>query len=192
MPRRSAIATLTLSLAVTVTLTGCSAIGAATKPGPAASTAATADLFAAPAMDQAVQAIAKKVGASPMKVLELDVYADYVQVDAVDPAKPTEVNRFTYRDGQVQDPRPVDISDSDPGALEQNIFDSTSVKPEVLAKLLADSPAAANIEGAKASSAAVKRMLPFSSDIQIIVDVQGTRATKQVKATVDGKVIGID
>ncbi|MFF7637522.1 hypothetical protein ACFZB9_30920 [Kitasatospora sp. NPDC008050] len=145
----------------------------------------------APAMTQALQAIAAKVGGSPMKVLEIDLTDDSMAIQAVDPAKPTEVNEFTYRDGSVQDPQPVDISGSDPGALEQNLFDDSSIKPAVVAKLIVDAVPASKIDGAKVVSTIIKRNLPFSADIQIVVNVSGTRATKQVRATADGTVTGI-
>ncbi|MFG2844429.1 hypothetical protein ACGF12_14845 [Kitasatospora sp. NPDC048296] len=193
MSRRSSIATLTLSLAVT--LSGCSAIGSVTNPTADASTTAKADLFTAPAIDQAIQALAKKVGASPMKVLEFNVYSNLISVEAADPAKPNEVNKFTYRDGSVEDPQPVKLTTTgskDPSAaLKENLFDSTEIKPEVLAKLLAEAAAASKIEGAKTGGLLVKRDLPFSNDIQILVNVDGTRADKQVRATVDGKITEI-
>ncbi|MFJ9846855.1 hypothetical protein ACIRYZ_41770 [Kitasatospora sp. NPDC101155] len=213
MSRRSSIATLTLSLAVAVTLSGCSAVSSVTNPTSAASTTATAsatapasastaasatakaDLFTAPAIDQALQALAKKVGASPMKVLKIDVFPDFVSVEAADPAKPTEVNKFTYRDGGVMEPQPVKLSTTgsdDPGAvLKENLFDSTEVKPEALAKVLAGAAAASKVEGGKAGGAIIQRNLPFSSTIQIIVNVDGTRANKQVRATLDGKITEI-
>jgi CBS-domain-containing membrane protein len=195
MSRRSGIATFTLSLAVAVALSGCSAIGSVTPPAAAASTTANADLFTAPAIDQAIQALAKKVGASPMKVLDFGVYSNYIDVEAADPAKPTEVNKFIYMNGTVQDPEPVELTGfagADPtAALKDNLFDSTEIKPEVIAKLLAESAAATKIEGAKAETAELKRNLPWSNDLQILVNVQGTRASKQVRATADGTITEI-
>ncbi|MDH6574540.1 hypothetical protein [Kitasatospora sp. MAP5-34] len=190
MSRRSNVAVLTLSLAVTIGLTGCSAVTAATKSVTSAA-GSKSDMFTAPAMTQALQAIAGKVGASLMKVLEIDLTNVSMDIQAVDPAKPAEVNDFTFRDGSVQTPRPVDISGSDPGALEQNIFDSTTIKPDVLAKLIVDAAPASKIEGAQVKTLVIKRNTPFSTDMQILVNVDGTRATKQVRAKLDGTVTEI-
>ena len=48
--------------------------------------------------------IAEAVGVSPAQVTGVDVYGEYMIVEAQDPSSPDHIDQYTWRDGEVQEP----------------------------------------------------------------------------------------
>ncbi|MGW0160575.1 hypothetical protein ACWDUN_14790 [Mycobacterium sp. NPDC003323] len=182
-------------------LTGCSKVAEIQQLTDAASTAveqlnetadglvdiAAGDMLTTESIDAAITAISEKVGADPMQVVEL-VFTDMsVTAQAIDPAAPTELNQWTYTAGTVGPMRPVDYGD-DAEALRQNLFSVTEVPTTAIVAAIDKAAAASGIADAAVQSVVIKRNLPFGDELQILLNVQGERSSKQVRADVTGQI----
>lgn len=145
------------------------------------------DLVTVEGIDKAIDAISERVGTGPMNVVEIVITQQVVTVQAIDPAAPTELNQWTYTAGHVGDLRPVDY-DEDTEALQQNLFPVTDVPSTAIMTAVDNAIGASGIADADVQSVVVKRNLPFGDDLQILVNVQGERSNKQVRADVTGRV----
>lgn len=185
-------------------LTGCAEVAGIQQLTDAASTAieqigdsadglvevAAGDLLTAESIDRALAAISAEVGADPMQVVEL-VYTELsVTAEAIDPAAPAELNQWTYTAGSVGPLRPVDYGD-DAEALAQNLFSVAEVPAAAVMAAVDNAVAASGIADGAVESVVIKRNLPFGDDIQILLNVQGERSSKQVRADVTGAVTGV-
>src|SRR5690242_7478644 len=83
--------------------------------------AVSGNLFTAEGIDNAYAAIAGKVGANPMQVVDVVITPSLLKVEAIDPNAPTELNEWSYTSGAVGPSRPIDYDD-DTEALQQNLF----------------------------------------------------------------------
>ena len=110
-----------------------------------------------------------------------------ITVQAIDPAAPTELNQWTYTAGHVGDLRPVDYDD-DTEALRQNLFAATDVPAAAIMTAVDNAIAASGIADGDVQSVVVERNLPFADDLQILINVQGERSNKQVRADASGQV----
>ncbi|ANE79982.1 hypothetical protein A7U43_12250 [Mycobacterium adipatum] len=151
---------------------------------------AAGDLVTVEGIDRALGAISQRVGANPMQVVELVITEQVVTVQAVNPAAPTELNQWTYTAGQVGDLRPVDYDD-DTEALQQNLFPVTEVPATAIMTAVDNAIGASGIADGEVQTVIVKRNLPFSDDLQILINVQGERSNKQVRADATGQVTGV-
>ncbi len=151
---------------------------------------AAGDLVTVEGIDRALGAISQRVGANPMQVVELVITEQVVTVQAVNPAAPTELNQWTYTAGQVGDLRPVDYDD-DTEALRQNLFAVTEVPATAIMTAVDNAIGASGIADGEVQTVIVKRNLPFSDDLQILINVQGERSNKQVRADATGQVTGV-
>ena len=151
---------------------------------------AAGDLVTVEGIDRALGAISQRVGANPMQVVELVITEQVVTVLAVNPAAPTELNQWTYTAGQVGDLRPVDYDD-DTEALQQNLFPVTEVPATAIMTAVDNAIGASGIADGEVQTVIVKRNLPFSDDLQILINVQGERSNKQVRADATGQVTGV-
>lgn len=184
------------ALSVTL-LSGCSKIDQIQQLTDVASTAvehlgdaAGEDMLAAESIDKAMAAISAKVGADPMQVVELVFTELSVTVQAVDPAAPTELNQWTYTAGAVGPLRPVDYGD-DAEALRQNLFSVAEVPTGAIVTAIDNAVDASGIVDGTVQSVVVKRNLPFTEQLQILLNVQGERSSKQVRTDLAGTVTDI-
>ena len=184
------------ALSVTL-LSGCSKIDQIQQLTDVASTAvehlgdaAGKDMLAAESIDKALAAISAKVGADPMQVVELVFTELSVTVQAVDPAAPTELNQWTYTAGAVGPLRPVDYGD-DAEALRQNLFSVAEVPTGAIVTAIDNAVDASGIVDGTVQSVVVKRYLPFTEQLQILLNVQGERSSKQVRTDLAGTVTDI-
>ncbi len=152
--------------------------------------AVSGSLFTAEGIDNAYAAIAKKVGADPMQVVEINITAGVLSLEAVDPNAPTELNQWSYTSGTVGPSRPIDYDD-DTEALQQNLFAITDVPSSAIAAAIDGAPAASEIKDGKVESLSIKRNMPFDSNVTMFINVQGERSSKQVRADVTGHVTDV-
>lgn len=181
-------------------LTGCSKIDDIKAITDAATTAVeqlgntgavlAGDLVTVDGIDTAMSAISARVGADPMQVVEIVITQQIVTVQAIDPAAPTELNQWTYTAGQVGDLRPVDYDD-DTDALQQNLFAATEIPAAAIMTAVDGAVAASGVADGDVQSVIVKRNLPFDDELQILINVQGERSSKQVRADSTGRVTGV-
>lgn len=151
---------------------------------------AAGELLTVDGIDTAFGAISERAGADPMNVVEIVITGQMVTVQAVDPAAPTELNQWTYTASHVGDLRPVDYND-DTEALQQNLFPVTDVPATAIMTAVGNAIGASGIADGAVQSVVVKRNLPFSDDLQILVSVQGERSNKQVRADATGQVTDV-
>ncbi|KRD06765.1 hypothetical protein ASE48_12470 [Mycobacterium sp. Root265] len=148
---------------------------------------AAGDLVTVEGIDTALGAISERVGAGPMNVVEIVITQQLITVQAIDPAAPTELNQWTYTAGHVGDLRPVDYDD-DTEALQQNLFAVTDVPATAIMTAIGNAIGASGIADGDVQSVVVKRNLPFGDELQILINVQGERSDKQVRADATGRV----
>ncbi len=145
------------------------------------------NLFTAEGIDNAYAAIADKVGANPMQVVEVNIAPGVLTVEAIDPKAPTELNQWSYTSGAVGPSRPIDY-DEDTEALQQNLFATADVPSSAIAAAIDGAVAASEVKDGKVQTVSIKRNIPFDSNVIMFINVQGERSSKQVRADVTGKV----
>ena len=152
--------------------------------------AVSGDLFTVEGIDAAYTAISEKVGAAPMQVVEVTIIPGVLTVEAIDPNAPTELNQWSYTAGAVGPSRPVDYDD-DVEALQQNLFAVSDVPTTVIASAIDNAVAASEIPGGAVQSLIIKRNLPFDPNVVMLINVEGERSSKQVRADVTGQITDV-
>jgi hypothetical protein len=135
--------------------------------------------------------LAKYHQALPGKIraLEFKIYGDYAQMQVQDPAKPENVDQYNYR-GEISAPIPVRLHGS--GNLADNLFSLDEVAFDRIPALAAEAMKKMPIEGGHVVYILVKRDLPWTKDVRIIVYLDGTRKGGRLKADGKGHVLEVD
>ncbi|OBG87560.1 hypothetical protein A5699_02230 [Mycobacterium sp. E802] len=149
--------------------------------------AVSGNLFTAEGIDNAYAAIAEKVGANPMQVVEISIAPGVLSLEAIDPNAPTELNQWSYTSGAVGPSRPIDYDD-DTEALQQNLFAITDVPASAIATAIDGAVAASEIPDGEVQTVSIKRNIPFDANVIMFINVQGERSSKQVWADVAGQI----
>ncbi|MDG4667460.1 hypothetical protein [Mycobacterium sp. 236(2023)] len=149
--------------------------------------AASGDPFTAEGIDAAYSAIAEQAGGKPLQVVEVVVVPGTLTLQAVDPAAPTELNQWSFTAGTVGPSRPVDYDD-DTEALRQNLFSIDEVPAGVIASAVDEAVTASGIPDGEVSSLVIQRNLPFDDSVLMLINVDGERSSKQVRADVTGQI----
>ena len=152
--------------------------------------AVSGNLFTAEGIDNAYAAIAGKVGANPMQVVDVVITPSLLKVEAIDPNAPTELNEWSYTSGAVGPSRPIDYDD-DTEALQQNLFVTTDVPTSAIVAAIDGAVAASEIPDGKVQTVSIKRNIPFDANVIIFINVQGERSSKQVRTDATGQVIEV-
>ncbi|MDF3338044.1 hypothetical protein ACP6C7_15335 [Mycolicibacterium septicum] len=152
--------------------------------------AVSGNLFTAEGIDNAYAAIAGKVGANPMQVVDVVITPSLLKVEAIDPNAPTELNEWSYTSGAVGPSRPIDYDD-DTEALQQNLFVTTDVPTSAIVAAIDGAVAASEIPDGKVQTVSIKRNIPFDANVIIFINVQGERSSKQVRTDATGQVIKV-
>lgn len=152
--------------------------------------AVSGNLFTAEGIDNAYAAIAGKVGANPMQVVDVVITPSLLKVEAIDPNAPTELNEWSYTSGAVGPSRPIDYDD-DTEALQQNLFVTTDVPTTAIVAAIDGAVAASEIPDGKVQTVSIKRNIPFDANVIIFINVQGERSSKQVRTDATGQVIKV-
>ncbi|MEO3759700.1 hypothetical protein ABGB19_15600 [Mycobacterium sp. B14F4] len=152
--------------------------------------AVSADLYTADGIDTAYSAIAEKVGAAPMQVVEVTIIPGVLTLQALDPSAPSELNQWSYTAGAVGPSRPVDYDD-DVEALQQNLFAISDVPTSAIVTAIENAVTASGIDGGQVQSVIIKRNLPFDANVVMLINVEGERSGKQVRADVAGQITDV-
>jgi hypothetical protein len=185
MSKRLRIATV--AFAMMLAAVGCFAPHAVHSKNPSASTASTpasADTslqgrWTADAITQAFTAINQKIGANPADYLKVLLTGYNVTVQAINPQKRQNVDEYAY-DGTSVKVTPVDVSHSEPGAVEESVFKSDTVKPEILANVIASAVKDSGIEDVTPDVLSVQKNFANDPVPTLDVYVKGPRASKSV------------
>lgn len=148
------------------------------------------NLYTREGIDAGVAAISEKVGAAPMQVVEVTIIPSVLTVEAIDPNAPTELNQWTYTAGAVGASRPVDYDD-DVEALQQNLFAMSDVSTGAIVTAIDGAIAASEVKGAQVQSVVIKRNLPFDESVVMLINVEGERSSKQVRADITGHITDV-
>jgi hypothetical protein len=93
-------------------------------------------------------------------------------VQAQDPAKPANVDQYTYQDGEISEPVPVKLSGD--GSLEENVFDPSTIAWDQLQSMMDQAKAAIPVEDSKGiTHVIIKKNLPFDASTVVDVYVDG-------------------
>lgn len=148
------------------------------------------NLLTADGIDAAYSALSAEVGASPMQVVEVTILPEVLTVQAINPAAPTELNQWSFTAGVVAPPRPVDYDD-DVEALQQNLFGVDEISSSAIATAIDGAVVASGVQGGELQSVVIKRNLPFDSNLTVLINVDGERSTKQVRADATGQITDV-
>lgn len=157
-----------------------------TLPAPPAAT----NLFEGTQTSDVIAAIAAARAASPLRILDVNLYTEYAFADVQDPNTPANIDEFGWRDGTVGPSSPVQLSGD--GDLEANLFSDSDVNWNAIPGLVGAALAQIPIEGANVTHVNISRNLPFSADIQIRVFVDGTRTSGYLDADSQGNILTVN
>lgn len=125
----------------------------------------------------------------PIRALRLSVYQDRVVLQVQDPARPEAVQQYRFKAGEVQGPTSVKLTG--PGELKDNLFPLQYADLKGLPALVRRAERRAALDKGRAVAVDLQRNLPASMDIRFRVEVNGSRGTRWVEASKDGKVLGV-
>ena len=148
------------------------------------------NLFDGTQTNDVIVGIAAARAASPLRILEVNLYPTYAFAQVQDPNTPANVDEFDWRDGTVAPPVPVQLTGD--GDLESNLFSDNEVNWASIPGLVGAALAQIPIEGAQVTHVHIARNLPFSADVQIRVFVDGTRNSGYLDADAQGNIIAVN
>jgi hypothetical protein len=145
--------------------------------------------WTADTMSQAFTAINAKIGADPADYEEVLVNEIFVRVEAIDPHKRENVDKYTYEVGNVE-VGPVDVSRNAPGAVELAAFKGNTVTGGLLAQVMGNAPKDSGVaENPVIEFVQVRKMNANDPAPRITVDVKGPRASKLLHYDMTGALI---
>jgi hypothetical protein len=143
-------------------------------------------------MSQAFTAINAKIGADPADYEEVLVNELFVRVEAIDPHKRENVDKYTYELGNVE-VGPVDVSRNAPGAVEMAAFKGNTVTGGLLAQVMGSAPKDSGVaENPAIEFVMVKKVHANDPAPQITVEVKGPRAKKLLHYDMTGALIDVN
>jgi hypothetical protein len=148
--------------------------------------------WTADTMSQAFTAINAKIGADPADYEEVLVNELFVRVEAIDPHKRENVDKYTYELGNV-DVGPVDVSRNAPGAVEMAAFKGDTVTAGLLAQVMGSAPKDSGVaENPVVEFVTVKKVNANDNAPRITVEVKGPRASKLLHYDMTGALIDVN
>jgi hypothetical protein len=148
--------------------------------------------WTAETMAQAFTAINARIGADPADYVEVLINELFVRVEAIDPNKRENVNKFDYQNGSV-DVGPVDVSRNGPGKVEMSAFKGNLVKTDLLAQVMNSAPKDSGVtESPSLEWVMVKKTLANDAAPQITIEVRGPRARKMLHYDLAGTLLNVN
>jgi len=141
------------------------------------------------AAQRAIDAIVRELG--PRKVRYVNMYDSYVIFETQDPAKPENIDRYTYRYGEVGDFEPVNVSGQSQEDIEADLFPITDVDWAAIAGLSETFLAQTELEGGTVVLASVERNPPYQPEVRIDMSMNGLRRNASLQAAADGAVLNV-
>jgi hypothetical protein len=141
------------------------------------------DPGAAPA---AIDAITAELGA--VMVRSFDLYDHYAIFEAQDPTIPENLDSYTFRDGELEKPDPIHVTNSDLEALPNQLFSLADVRWDIVAQLSQTAVAQLGIEDGVVNHMGVDRSYD-TFELRLSLSVTGPRRSGSLEATADGTVL---
>lgn len=143
----------------------------------------------------AIAAIEHAVGAAPARVDEVDVYPEYLILEAQDPSVPEHIDRYEWRDGEVPPATPVQLSGPQED-VEASLFPTSAVRWAELPSMVATAERAAlrnrplRIEEPAAQYVSIDRSTSSTDDGRVLVRIyiNGPRRSGNVEMTASGEI----
>jgi hypothetical protein len=149
----------------------------------------TGNLLVAPgAAEAAIADITAALGA--VQVTSFDLYDHYAIFEAQDPAKPENIDRYTYRDGVLEDPEPVHVDQSLLDDLPNRLFSLSEVNWAAVSALSATALVELAIEDGEPNHLGVDRGFD-GGPVELSLSVSGPRRSGYADATADGTVVEV-
>jgi hypothetical protein len=146
------------------------------------------------ALRRAIRAIEARIGAHPARVSDVDVYGEYVIVEAQDPEVVDHIDRYTWRDDEVSPPEPVHLSGPQED-IEAGLFPTNAVRwddvPELVrsAERRLEHASPIRIEAPAASYLVAQRSPSLDGRVTIRINIDGPRRSGSVELTPAGDVL---
>ncbi|MBX3183429.1 MAG: hypothetical protein KIT72_03315 [Polyangiaceae bacterium] len=137
----------------------------------------------------AMAKLREAVGGDVM-ALELRIYPARIVLQAQDPARPSNVDQYIYKEGEVSSPVPVKLQGT--GKLEDNLFQLSEVSLDRIPPLAGRALTELRIEDAHVGFVSVKRDLPRSMSIRVRVKVSSPRKDAYLDTDLDGNPLDPD
>jgi hypothetical protein len=143
---------------------------------------------------RALEAIEKRVGATPAQVSEISVYPEYMIVEAQDPNILDHIDTYTWRDGDVSPPEPVHLSGPQED-VDASLYPTTSVNLNQLPTIVANSERElgsarpVRIEQARATYLYIERSSSLDGRVTINLSIGGPRRSGYVETTASGEIL---
>jgi hypothetical protein len=148
---------------------------------------------------RAIAAIEDKVGATPAKVTEVDVYPEYLSLEAQDPALPDHIDDYEWRDDEVAPSTPVQLSGPQED-VDASLFPTSAVRWTALPAMVRNAERAAlhnkplRIEQPRANYVIVDRSSSSADDGRVLVRIYigGPRRSGYVEMTASGEIRSVN
>jgi len=143
-------------------------------------------LFEGPAPAAVVAAFERSIGGAPTRFTEILIYSDYAFASAQDPAIPTHVDEYGWRQARVGAPSP----EANREDLESELFGAADVDWSAVGRLTAQAPSLLSVEEGRISHVIVGRS-SFAADraVTVRVYVSGPRDSGYLEASATGEVV---
>jgi hypothetical protein len=116
----------------------------------------------------------------------------FVRVEAIDPHKRENVDKYTYELGNVE-VGPVDVSRNAPGAVEMAAFKGNTVTAGLLAQVMGAAPKHSGVaENPVIEFVMVKKTYANDPAPRITFEVKGPRASKLLHYDMTGALIDVN
>lgn len=138
------------------------------------------------AAQAAIDDITAELGA--VNVRSLDLYDHYAIFEVQDPTIPENLDTYTYRDGELEDPEPIHVTNSDLEELPQRVFLLSEVRWDLVAGLAQTAVTQLGIEDGIVNHLGVDRTYD-TLELRLSLSVSGPRRSGSLEATADGTVL---
>jgi len=124
------------------------------------------------------------------RIREIVLGPTIVDVELTHPSTPFKVDRWAWASstGRFDGPEPVRVPDR--REVVRELFPLSDIRYEAVRRLVAEGNRV-EIEGAQTSTMIFRRNLPFTSRLIWLVNVNGTRESKQLRADAAGRVFQV-
>jgi hypothetical protein len=189
----------TLLAVVTIVLAACTTTTSTSSDTDPSDSQLPTDLLHQPgAARTALDAIAAAVGAEPARVSDVDIYGEYMIVEAQDPTNAEHIDSYTWRDDDVDAPTPVMLSGPQE-EVEASLFSTSSVRwqdiPEFVraAERATETATPIRIEEPRASYLFVERSTSTDLDGRVVIriSISGPRRSGSVEMTASGDILTV-
>jgi hypothetical protein len=186
------VTAVALAAVLLLTSVGCSKLKELQSAAKSAGQRPSISQWNAETMGQGFNAINARIGANPADYVEVLVNELFVRVEAIDPHKRENVDKYDYQNGTV-DVGPVDVSRNGAGTVEMSAFKSDLVKPDLLAQVMGAAPKDSGVaESPSIEWLMVKKAMANDPAPRITVEVKGPRARKMLHYDMAGALLDVN